>query len=312
MNRLPPRVRIREVSPLESTHTLVLLDDQSSTVIEPLQNLKSQMQQLYNFELMLGSGRITGYGINNIKIEKQVIEALRKLADPGQFSQKYSLESGRKPVLFAVGDGNHSLASAKVFWDSIKQTAEPNHPARYALVEIVNLHDPGLRIEPIHRLISGVHPEQFVNQMLSGNKNCWFEPVAGFIDMKNHIEKNASGSGKIGLISSGFYGVLNLMPSPSSIVIEAIQNIIDHLLYTDSQTHIDYIHDADAIHTLARQPGHLGFFLPAITKADIFPTILTKGILPRKAFSMGDSRGKRFYLECRKINSVDGFSEFST
>ena len=156
IERLPPRMRIREGAQLELPHILVLIDDPRRTVIEPVGEAKSQLKKLYDFELMAGSGHLEGYLVDDASSEAGVIGALAKLANPQTFASRYGVGAEQKVLLFAMGDGNHSLATAKAIWEKIKSTVGPNHPARYALVEIENVHDEGLTFEPIHRLLFGV------------------------------------------------------------------------------------------------------------------------------------------------------------
>ena len=156
LDRLPPRIRIRQGAPLELPHIMVLVDDPTRSLIEPLVALKHNLPRLYDMELMLGSGHLTGYHVASHKLESQVVAALENLASPAVFYPKYGVDEEKGILLFAVGDGNHSLATAKSIWEKIKSQVGPNHPARYALVELENVHDEGLDFEPIHRVLFGV------------------------------------------------------------------------------------------------------------------------------------------------------------
>ncbi len=155
VERLPPRMKIRRGAALELPHILVLIDDPLQTVIEPLDEVKEELEKLYDFELMLGSGHLTAYAIDENR-EAQIIGALRELAHPQVFAQKYGVEEKEPVLLFAMGDGNHSLATAKAVWEELKPQVGMDHPARYALVEIENVHDQGLEFEPIHRVLFGL------------------------------------------------------------------------------------------------------------------------------------------------------------
>ncbi len=161
IERLPPRMKIREGAPLELPHILVLIDDPQRTVIEPIDAAKARLDKLYDFDLMLDSGHLTGYAVNEAALENAVISALRGLARPETFAAKYGLAAGQPVLLFAMGDGNHSLATAKAIWEKIRSTVGMDHPARYALVEVENVHDEGLEFEPIHRVLFGLKQDFF-------------------------------------------------------------------------------------------------------------------------------------------------------
>ena len=160
VERLPPRMKIRQGAALELPHILVLIDDPLRTVIEPLEAAKNGLEKLYDFELMLGSGQLRGYAVDE-KTEAKVVKALRGLARPEVFAAKYGIGKDHPVLLFAMGDGNHSLATAKAVWENMKPQAGPDHPARYALVEIENIHDDGLEFEPIHRVLFGLKKSIF-------------------------------------------------------------------------------------------------------------------------------------------------------
>ncbi len=161
IERLPPRIRIREGAKLELPHILVLIDDPERTVIEPLGKSKSLLKELYDFDLMAGSGHLNGYLVNNPSIEASVVRALEQLANPQIFATKYGVSTNQPVLLFAMGDGNHSLATAKAIWEMKKSKVGMDHPSRYALVEIENVHDEGLEFAPIHRVIFGLKQDIF-------------------------------------------------------------------------------------------------------------------------------------------------------
>ncbi len=178
LDRLPPRIRIREDAPLELPHILVLFDDPNDTVFGSLDEQMMGFEEVYDFDLMLDSGHLTGFTINNDAVRDQIIDALADLVDPDIFAEKYNLIPGHsQPLLFAMGDGNHSLATAKAIWEKIKPGVGMNHPARYALVEIENIHDPALAFEPIHRLVFNLQKDLLTEmQILLGQPG---ESVAG-------------------------------------------------------------------------------------------------------------------------------------
>jgi len=300
VERLPPRMKIREGAALEFPHILVLIDDAQATVIEPLQAAKAEMEKLYDFDLMLESGHLAGYQVS-ARLESQLIAALRALATPEVFDAKYGVKD--QPVLlFAMGDGNHSLATAKAIWEKLKPSVGMQHPARYALVEIENVHDAALEFEPIHRVLFGL--KQDVLQALQDyfGKDYSFHPAASLSEMVKRVD-NASGPVQaIGVIGAGVpFGVLECANPTSNLPVGTLQAFLDGFLKAGGAEKVDYVHGADVTAQLGSQPGNVGFYLPGMHKSDLFKTVILDGALPRKTFSMGEAREKRFYMEARKI-----------
>src|SRR5215208_3307813 len=190
VDRLPPRMKIREGALLELPHILVLIDDPNRTVIEPLGAAK--LEKVYDFDLMLESGHLTGYAVNE-DFENKVVEALRGLANPDTFAAKYSIDKNQPVLLFAMGDGNHSLATAKAIWEKMKPQVGMDHPARYALVEIENVHDEGLAFEPIHRVLFGLKKDLFAELEKTFGANFSYKPVASAEEMVQAVD-SASGA----------------------------------------------------------------------------------------------------------------------
>lgn len=281
--RIPPRVKIRENAPLEFPHIMVLIDDAEKTVIEPLDNICSE--QLYNFDLMQNGGSIEGYIVPKEHNEK-IITAIDKLSD--MFDKKYNVH-GKPTLTFAVGDGNHSLATAKTCWENIKKTLPPqacdNHPARYALVELVNLHDSSLEFEPIHRIMFRVNPEHVYSELFK------FYPSAS--------EKDNGGK-KIVCLFGNTKKEVWIKDDKNNLAAGTLQDFIDAYI---SQTggSVDYIHGSDVTESLSKKSDCIGFLLPAMQKSDLFKTVIVNGTLPRKTFSMGEACDKRYYLEGKKI-----------
>lgn len=302
IERLPPRVKIRKGAPLELPHILVLIDDPDETVIEPLVGRKNTLRKLYDFDLMLGSGHLTGYAVGS-EMEAGVISALDKLAEAEVFHKKYNLNEKAATLLFAMGDGNHSLATAKAVWEQMKAAdpqISPNHPARYALVEIENVHDKGLEFEPIHRVLFGVTGlQQALETFYPGQVA--FKPLEDFKTMKTAVDASVSGFHRIGVITPGGYGVVEIRNPSCNLPVGTLQDFLDDYLKKDSGVKIDYLHGDDVLDRLGRTPGNTGYYLPAMSKTDLFKTVVLDGSLPRKTFSMGEAREKRFYMECRKI-----------
>src|SRR6266508_2232400 len=187
VDRLPPRIKIREGATVELPHILVLIDDPNRTVIEPLSAAKSKLEKLYDFDLMLDSGHLAGYAVNE-ELENGVVNALRWLADPETFAAKYGIDKNQPVLLFAMGDGNHSLATAKAIWEKMKRQVGMDHPSRYALVEIENVHDEGLGVEPIHRVLFGLKKDLFAELEKTFGKNFSYKPVASAEEMIKSVD----------------------------------------------------------------------------------------------------------------------------
>ncbi len=302
VDRLPPRMKIREGAALELPHILVLIDDPRRTVIEPLAAARAGLEKLYDFDLMLGSGHLTGYAVDDAALEDGVIAALRGLAQPATFAAKYDLSTDQPVLLFAMGDGNHSLATAKAIWEKIKQTVGPDHPARYALVEIENVHDEGLDFEPIHRVLFGLNRDFFTALKDAFGANLAYTPVADADEMVKRVDAGQADRQLIGLVNGEQgCGVIEIAHAASNLSVGTIQTFLDRFLKAGGAEKIDYVHGADVTVRLGRQPGNVGLYLPGMAKGDLFKTVILDGALPRKTFSMGEAREKRFYMEARKI-----------
>jgi len=308
LERIPPRVKIREGAPLELPHIMVLFDDPGQTVIGPLEAGRSRHERLYGFELMLGSGRLEGYRVVNPALEEGVVRSLQRLADPGVFENKYGLAPGAPVLLFAMGDGNHSLATAKAIWEKTKEAAADKKalvasPLRYALVELVNLYDQALVFEAIHRVLFDVAGHPGLPQTLEQKFGTAFrlKPAAGLDAMKSEVEGQKGLPQKVGLISASGYEVLELAKPGFVLPVGALQYVLDGFLADKQARSIDYVHGLECVDSLGRKPGNLGLFLPAMNKTDLFKTVILDGTLPRKTFSMGEAKEKRFYMEARKL-----------
>lgn len=306
IERLPPRMRIRRGAPLEFPHILVLIDDPQGTVIEPLARQRERLQPLYDVELMQGSGRLAGYGVSDEGLETGIIEALRKLADPIEFSERYELTAGTPVLLFAMGDGNHSLATAKAVWEELKTAgAAMDHPARYALVEIENLHDPALIFEPIHRVLFGVMRNLVDELRAVHGANIRQVACTSFDEMVRRVEHAPGDLQVIGMVDSRGSSVIEWANPPANLAVGSLQSFLDGFLKSGGADKIDYVHGEDVVARLGSQPGNLGFYLPAMPKSELFRTVILDGALPRKTFSMGEAHEKRFYMEGRIIAKAD-------
>ena len=303
VDRLPPRMKIREGAALELPHILVLIDDPKLTVIEPLRQTKTKLEKLYDFDLMLESGHLTGYAVNS-DYELGVVAALRGLAKPEAFAAKYNIGADKPVLLFAMGDGNHSLATAKAVWEKMKTHVSLQHPARYALVEIENVHDEGLEFEPIHRVLFGLKKDLFTTLQSAFDGNYIYSPVPTAQAMIQRVDSAGSGKQAIGLIGGGTdktFGVIEIAHPISNLPVGTIQAFLDPFTKDVGAEKIDYVHGSEVVVRLGSQPGNAGFYLPGMQKSDLFKTVILDGALPRKTFSMGEAREKRFYMEARKI-----------
>jgi uncharacterized protein DUF1015 len=302
IERLPPRMKIRSGAELELPHILVLIDDPKRTVIEPLAAAQSKMEKLYDFELMLGSGHLAGYAIDD-GAESGIVAALRDLARPDVFAGKYGISPGHPVLLFAMGDGNHSLATAKAVWDQMKSTLGLNHPARYALVEVENVHDEALEFEPIHRVLFGLRKDM-VGTMRQVYGEKVYAPVRSAEEMIRRVDEQKGPAQLIGMVGGGdarSFGVLEIAKPSSNLPVGTLQAFLDTFMQAEGARKLDYVHGQDVVCNLGLQEGNAGFYVPGMKKSDLFKTVILDGALPRKTFSMGEAHQKRFYMEARKI-----------
>ena len=277
--RLPPRMAVRRGAPLELPHILVLFDDPQERVLGPLKGETGAMTPAYAGSLMLGGGQVAGWQLNPAQVQG-VLGALGEL------------EAASPAMAYAVGDGNHSLAAAKACFQEQKarlpQGKWQRHPARYALVELVNLYDPGLTFRPIHRLVTGVDPQ------------------AGAADLAGQLglpleETPFPGGQPLGVVTAQGKRTLWAAAPGAVPVVAAVQQWLDGWLPHHPAARLDYIHGEQDLEALAAAPGALGLELPAVAREELFPQVRANGPLPRKSFSLGEAREKRYYLEARRI-----------
>ncbi len=284
LERIPPRVKIRENAKLELPHVMILIDDRTKTIVEGMSGKKESFEKLYDFDLMMNGGRIKGYRISDDEADS-VISSLDILEK--EYSLKYGDDSDSK-LIFAVGDGNHSLATAKTCWENLKKTLsaeeQKNHPARFALCEIVNLHDDSLEFEPIHRVLFDVDEEKF------------FASLEEYYD----VSYSDNGGQKFVAVSENGEKEVYVKNPSSSLSVGTLQNFIDDYIKNNGGE-VDYIHGDDVTRRLGTMKGNMGFLLPVMEKNELFKTVIADGALPRKTFSMGEAHEKRFYLEAKKI-----------
>ena len=289
IERIPPRQKIRRNAPLELPHILMLIDDRNKSVIEPLIGQKADFEKLYDFDLMLGGGHLKGYKVSD-KAKNDVLSGLDALADEDAFAEKYGIPKGEKGVLlFAAGDGNHSLATAKTCWEELKQSLSAdeveNHPARYALVELENIHDGALEFEPIQRVLFDVDPQDLMNSLMNYYSGASYED---------------NGGQKIRYTYGGNEGTIYISGGPSNLPVGTLQQFLDEYM-ADKGGRIDYIHGDEVVRGLTEAENTIGFMVDAMEKNDLFTTVIKDGALPRKTFSMGEAADKRYYLECKRI-----------
>ena len=297
VERIPPRLAVRRGAPVELPHIMLLIDDPDRTVIEPLFDHVNTLQKKYDVDLMQNGGHLDGWFIPAGELTAQIADRLERLSSREAFNARYGLTCDQPLLPFAVGDGNHSMATAKANWEEIKQTLSPaervTHPARWVLAELVNIHDESLEIEGIHRVLFGVDPEA----VLAAARGFFSAHGANVVVSNIALAEAQSFPIQYGDTKA----FLNVMHSPWALPVATLQNFLDNLLPVVPDARIDYIHGLDALAELSAQPGSMGFQLPDPSKTDLFRGVILDGVLPRKTFSMGEAHEKRFYMEARKI-----------
>ena len=285
IERIPPRLKVRENALLELPHIMILIDDQKKDIIESLKNEITDNDIVYDFDLMENGGHIKGYKLSD-KSSDDVINKLEKLSDKEYFERKYNV-TDKGVLLFAMGDGNHSLATAKANYENLKKTMSEeeylNNPARYALVELVNLHSDALTFEPIHRVIFDTD----VNNLIE--------------ELYKYYDINEEGNGQyFELVTKDIDKKLYISNPKSNIAVGSIQIFLDEYL-KENKGKLDYIHGDETTRNMGREEGNIGILFNVMPKEELFKTVILDGALPRKTFSMGHSYDKRYYLESRKI-----------
>ena len=279
LERIPPRQRVRKDAGIEFPHVLMLCDDDRKQLIEPIAAIKGQLPLVYDFDLMEGGGHISGWLVEG-QAAADFDARLQAYIDA--VPAKYADLDGA-PVTLAVGDGNHSLATAKSCYEALKQ-ANPNldlssHPARYALVELENIHDDSQVFEPIHRILFHVDGKKLLQDM---------QTIC------------AEGGYAVEYVMGAERGMLYLDKAKGELAVAVLQEFLDQWMQ-DNPCEIDYIHGDDEVAELAQKENAIGFLLPSMEKHQLFRGVISGGVLPRKTFSMGHAREKRYYLEGRKI-----------
>lgn len=289
LSRIPPRMAVRRGAALELSHVMLLVDDPEQRIIEHLTYETEDMELLYDFDLMEEGGHITGYLLNEEQKE-DVRELLEALEDQERFESLYDA-AGAPLMLYAVGDGNHSLATAKAIYQERKEQFPDQdwsyHPCRWAMVELNNLHDESLEFEAIHRVVFRVNPEHLLQELLSYYPNT-FEGVG-----EGHVLHYVWEKGE---------GDITIADPASQLAVGALQGFLDYYVSKfPGESYIDYVHGEDVTRELGSEPGNIGFLLTPMEKSQLFRGVIHDGALPRKTFSMGSACDKRFYLEAREI-----------
>lgn len=284
IERIPPRVKVRENALLELPHIMILIDDEKKNIIESLKNKVTESDIVYDFDLMKNGGHIKGYLLNNETMD-EVDERLECLADKDYFENKYGVKD-KGILLFAMGDGNHSLATAKACYENLKKEIGEkalSSKSRYALVELVNLHSDALEFEAINRVIFNTDKDKLLNSL------------------KEYYTINKEGNGQeFRVVTDSIDEAWYIENPKSNIAVGSIQMFLDDYL-KDNVGKIDYIHGEYVTKSLASKDNNVGFIFDAMAKEDLFKTVILDGALPRKTFSMGHANDKRYYLEARKI-----------
>ena len=304
LDRIPPRKHIRVKAPLELPHILVLIDDPDKTVLEPLISINESLDIVYNTNLMKNGGEITAFRISDEKLIIEIANALSKLANPEKFNKKYN---STEVLLYAMGDGNHSLATAKSCWEDLKNNSKftsqdlKNHPARYALVEIENIFDPGMTFEPIHRVVFSGNKKKFFTEISKICNKYEIKKIDSLDEVQSTINDCLSGLQKFGFSDASGIFIITMHSPYAKITAGTVQLALDAYVLDDEKAEIDYTHGEHITFELSQKSSNFGIFLPPISKDEFFPAIIEDGALPRKTFSMGEAREKRYYMEARKI-----------
>lgn len=292
VERIPPRLAMRRGAALETPHIMMLIDDNARRLIEPFAQEKARLAPLYNTPLMLGGGHVRGWAVTDAADIQRIEEAVASFGAQAVFDAQYPQAAGAPPIAMAVGDGNHSLATAKAYWEECKTgltlAQQASHPARWCLVELVNIHSPALAIEPIHRVVFGVEGAALAAQFTAFMRN-------------SHTALTRAGKAQeFVFVGDGFERKICAAHAPAPLAVGTLELFLDQLCKTLPGLRIDYIHGEADVRALA-QKGAAGVILPPFAKSDLFQGIVMGGVLPRKTFSMGEAVEKRYYLECRRI-----------
>ena len=290
-SRIPPRMKVRTGASLETPHIMMLADDPGCTLIEPVAAHKQELPKVYEGELMLNGGHIAGWAVEDPALIAQIEDALAVLGSQEEFDKKYPDATRRDPLTLAVGDGNHSLATAKACWEELKKTLTPEqaavHPARWCLAEVCNVHSPAIEIEPIHRVVFGVSAKELYAAL-----DAW--------DRRQGSSTTASDQ-RLRLADACGESAVALANPPAPLTVGSVEAFLADYLPRHPGVTVDYIHGDDEAIALAAGDGCCGILMPRMDKAELFTSVLRSGPFPKKSFSIGLGADKRYYLECRKL-----------
>lgn len=276
MERLPVRISIRKGAEIEAPHAIILMDDREKDIIEPLYAARDGFEKLYDFELNMGGGHIRGWLVPRLR-EQEILDKIAALNTPELQIEKYGSDAG---IMLAVGDGNHSVATAKVCYEELKQSLtgeqQKTCPERYMLVELVNLHGGGMEFSPIHRYFK-VRDDEFVAK----------------------LKASLYGDGRLKIMYKGGEEYIKC-PENAGTAITEIQRLVEAYI-KETGAEIDYVHDVIHLKECVDKSDGMGIVMPAFSRSDLFGYVVNVGNLPKKAFSIGEAEQKRYYLECRKI-----------
>ena len=298
--RLPIRMKLREGSVIECPHVMLLVDDPKDTVMGPIYDIRGELPKMYDTPLMMGGGHVKGWFVEGAEALDSIVNALKNL-------KRNALDG----MLFAVGDGNHSLASAKAVWDrrkmELSEEEMQDDPMRYALVELVNLYDHGITMHPIHRVLFNVDVSVALRNLVSILNSQGQE--ASMIYTRGTRIQNKEGVQIIRFESKMSKGHIEVKKPKHDLVTQTLTLALDTLVKEMPRARIDYIHGDEEFHTLSKGHATLGFLMEPMLKEELFDSVVTYGVLPRKAFSMGVAEEKRYYYECRLLVNASGEEE---
>lgn len=292
VSRIPPRLKVRRGASLETPHVMMLADDPEMTLIEPVAAHKEQLPLLYDGELMLGGGRLRGWAVEDPTLIRGIRDAVAGLGDARRFAERWPAAADQPPMVLAVGDGNHSLATAKAYWEELKPTLSPEqqqtHPARYCLAEVCNVHSPAIEIEPIHRVVFGSNAADLRRALAQ-----WLAQYGA------SLEETPSEQTFV-LVGDGTEQTLGIRHAPAPLTVGTVERFLGDYLADHPESTVDYIHGAQTARSMAGEKA-TALLMPEFAKADLFRGVVLGGVLPRKTFSMGHAEEKRYYNECRSL-----------
>ena len=292
--RIPPRMAVRRGARLETPHVMMLADDPDRLLIEPVGRQKEKLRPLYDGELMLGGGHVAGWAVEDPALIRQIEDAMEVLSSQETFLAKYPGAPNDRPMALAVGDGNHSVATAKAYWEELKKTLTPqqqkDHPARWCLAEVCNVRSDAVEIEPIHRVLFNTSYETVLLNLVT-----WSDENFAGIRFGEDFEQKLQLVGPLDQCHLSF-------ENPSApLGVGTVDEFVEYFLENHPEARVDYVHDEAAVRAFCAKEGAVGLLLPAMHKADLFRGVVLGGVLPRKTFSLGHAEEKRYYIECRRI-----------